>query len=1044
MLGGFTVSVGARTIEEGEWRLRKAAGLVKLLALQPAHRLHREQLMDVLWPDLDEKAQANNLRYALHHARQTLESASTGTSRLLRLQGDLLELGAEGPLSMDVEVFEEAARMARRSRDVGAYRAALDLYAGDLLPQDSYEVWTEDRREELRRTHLSLLSELAALHEERGEFEPAIEALRWVLAREPSHEEAHVHLMRLYALYGRRGEALEQYERLREALKCEHATEPSAESRCLYEEIRTERSPLVRWPRQAEEGPREEPQHEEEDSRKHNLPVALTTFVGREQELLEIKRELAMSRLLTLIGAGGSGKTRLALEVARDLVGAYPDGSWFVELAPLAEGGLVPQAVAAALSVKERPDRPLSATLADALQPRQMLLVLDNCEHLVDAVARLTETLLESCPGLRVLATSREALGTQDEVNWTVPPLSGPDPQRQQTLEEIAGYESVRLFVQRARSRDSTFVLFPENAQIVAEICERLDGIPLAIELAAARVGTLTVQQIYERLGDALELLTGDRRTVTRRQRTLRGALDWSHELLSEPERMLFRRLSVFAGGWTVEAAEAVGVGSGIEEGEVLALLSQLVERSLVTTQATGGGGVRFRMLEPVRQYAQERLEEHGKAAAVRRRHAEFFLALAEEAEPELLGPRQEVWLECLEREHDNLRAALRWLLDERVAELTLRVAGALWLFWFMRGYSLEGWRWLEESASLGGPLAPRAKALKGAGWVVMFRGDIETAKELLEESVDLYRALKDEEGLASSLNYLGYVALLGQWEDITVADLLEEALALKLRIQNRHTIANTLLLAGLDALLLREDWDEAVTLHEEALTVFRELQDKWGICLCLTNLGLIEAALEHYARARTLLRELMHLSLKLDDKFTNQYSFFGLACVADSEGHTVRAVRLWGVAEGIREAAGLRLPPSTYYVMKYESRLDEARARLGEAAFEEAWAEGKAMTTEQSMEYALSEEESGTPSVLTPEKPPAGDTIGNLTRREQEVAVLVARGLTNRQISTELGISERTAGNHVARILRKLGLRSRAQIASWTTERQLLAPEAD
>jgi len=321
MLGGFSVSVGARIIEEGEWRLRKAAGLVKLLALAPEHRLHREQLMDLLWPELDEKAQANNLRYALHHARRILGLASDSdmASRLLPLRGELLELGAEGPLAVDVQAFEEAARTARRSRDVGAYRAALDLYAGELLPQDSYEAWAEDRREELRRTYLSLLLELAALYEQRGEYDAAAGALRKALASESTHEEAHAHLMRLYALSGRRGEALGQYERLREILKREYATDPSSESRRLYEEIKTERFPPARLPRQAEERPGEEPQ-EEDDSRRHNLPVALTSFVGREQELLEIKRELAMTRLLTLRGAGGSGKTRLALEAARDLV----------------------------------------------------------------------------------------------------------------------------------------------------------------------------------------------------------------------------------------------------------------------------------------------------------------------------------------------------------------------------------------------------------------------------------------------------------------------------------------------------------------------------------------------------------------------------------------------------------------------------------------------------------------------------------------------------------------------------------------------------
>src|SRR5215212_3707475 len=311
MLGGFSVSVGAKIIKEGEWRLRKAAGLVKLLALEPGHRMHREQLMDVLWPDLDEKAQANNLRYALYHARHTLALASDSdtASRLLALRGELIELGAEGSLSVDVEAFEEVARTARGSRDVGAYRVALDLYAGDLLPQDPYEAWAEERREGLRGMRLSLLLELAALYERREEYEAAAEA-------------AHAHLMRVYALLGRRSEALEQYERLREVLRREDTTEPSAESRRLYEEIRTERFPPAHRPGQTQGAPREELYEEEEEySRKHNLPAALTSFVGREQELLEIKRELAMSRLLTLTGAGGSGKTRLALEVTKDLAG---------------------------------------------------------------------------------------------------------------------------------------------------------------------------------------------------------------------------------------------------------------------------------------------------------------------------------------------------------------------------------------------------------------------------------------------------------------------------------------------------------------------------------------------------------------------------------------------------------------------------------------------------------------------------------------------------------------------------------------------------
>jgi len=429
----------------------------------------------------------------------------------------------------------------------------------------------------------------------------------------------------------------------------------------------------------------------------------------------------------------------------------------------------------------------------------------------------------------------------------------------------------------------------------------------------------------------------------------------------------------------------------------------------------------------------------------MQRRHAEWCGRFAKEAEKESAGRAHVRWLPRLETEHDNLRAALGWSLGEKGdAELGLRLAGALWVFWFTQGYSSEGWRWLERGISLGGSQAARAKALNGAGWIALFHGDSETAKGFLEESITLYRKLEDEEGLASSLNYLGYVALLGGREDVPVSALLEEALTLKPRIQNRHTIADTLVFAALDALLLRGEWEETVALHEEALTLYRQMDDRWGMGYCLTNLGLISAAMGRHARAKELLQELMHRSRKLGDMFGSQYSFFGLACVADSEGHTVRAARLWGVSEAIREAAGFRLPHAALSVMEYESRLAGARARIGDAAFEAEWAEGKAMPLERVVEYALSEEEPVLTATRPPERTPTNEQPPDLTPREQEIGLLVARGLTNRQVSTELSISERTAGNHVAKILKKLGLHSRAQIASWAAETHLPTSRPD
>jgi DNA-binding SARP family transcriptional activator len=461
LLGGFRVSVGDKKIEGSAWRLRKAAALVKLLALVPGHRLHRERVQDLLWPDLGKHAASNNLRQCLYATRRTLGTESADASRYIRSRDEQILLCPEERLWVDVEAFEEAGAAARRARDPAAYRAALDLYAGDLLPDDLYEGWAEERRTELRRSCLDLLAELAGLYEERGELEAAAEALRRAVVHDPTSEEAHVGLMRLYALSGRQGSAIAQYEQLRDVLSERLGTEPGAAARKLRDEIAAGNLSPART------GPSPESPAAAD---KHNLPAPRTSFVGRERDLVEVKRALAMTRLLTLTGAGGAGKTRLAQEVARDLVGAYPDGVWLVELAALSEPDLVPKAMAGALGVPERPDEPLTETLLEALRSRTALLVVDNCEHLVRAAASLVDALLGACPRLRVLATSREPLDVAGEMNWPVSPLGVPAPRRKPTAAELEGSESVRLFVERARLRNPAFALTPDNAGAVAEV----------------------------------------------------------------------------------------------------------------------------------------------------------------------------------------------------------------------------------------------------------------------------------------------------------------------------------------------------------------------------------------------------------------------------------------------------------------------------------------------------------------------------------------------------------------------------------------------
>ena len=522
LLGGFSVSVGDRKVAEGAWRLRKAASLMKLLALAPGHRLHRERAMDLLWPDLGLRAASNNLRQTLHVARRTLHPDPEIASRYLSAGGEQLVLCPHGQVWVDAVAFEEAVNTARRSKDPAAYRAAIELYSGELLPEDRYEEWAEGRRQELRQTFLSLLVELAGLYQERGAEEdlaPAVQALQRVLAEEPTNEEAHVGLMRLYASSGRSGEALRQYGWLTEALFSGLGAEPSASTRSLREEISAGRFQM---------GPTQPTGHPTERTPgggvgTHNLPAQRTAFVGREREMVEVKRALAMTQLLTLTGTGGLGKTRLALEVASDLVGAYPDGVWLVELAPLTEEVLVPQAVAKAVNVSEQPGRSLTETLVDALREKKLLMVLDNCEHLVEAAAHLVDVLLSSCPHLRIVATSREALVLEEELLWRMNPLSVPDAHRASAAGELERYDAVRLFVERARRYSPQFELGPENAGAVAQICRGLEGMPLAIELVAARMDVLAEGQIAERLDRALGLLRSGSRAANPRHQTPQG-----------------------------------------------------------------------------------------------------------------------------------------------------------------------------------------------------------------------------------------------------------------------------------------------------------------------------------------------------------------------------------------------------------------------------------------------------------------------------------------------------------------------------------------
>jgi predicted ATPase/DNA-binding NarL/FixJ family response regulator len=825
---------------------------------------------------------------------------------------------------------------------------------------------------------------------------------------------------------------------------------------------------------------------------RHNLPAPRSSFIGREQEVLEIRRELETTRLLTLTGAGGSGKTRLALEVARDLMDAYPDGVWLVELAPLSEEELVPKAVAEALEVAERPGEPLADTLTEVLGTRELLLVVDNCEHLLDATARLADSLLDSCPNVRILATSREALGVEGELRWPVPPLSAPEPQRSLTVEELERSESARLFLARARNRDPSFAFTPGSAQTVAEVCSKLEGIPLAIELAAARVGTLSLEQISERFEGSLELLTHGGRTAAPRQRTIRGTLDWSHELLSERERKVFGRLSVFAGGWALEASEAVVSGGGIEEKEVLELLSGLVEKSLIVAEPTADGGVRYRLLDPIRQYALEKLEQSGELEDVKRAHAEYFLAVAEEVEPQLIGPHEAERFGRLVEELDNFRAALSWASEHGEAELSLRLAGALGSFWFWEGHSGEGRGWLEGALTQEGPTSAlaRAKALGAASLLASQLSDYARARGAAEEGLRLSKEAGTEDSrrpffvwnnpTTFFLNRLANVSM-EQGDHERARALGQESLVLSRQANEMQGIVWSLLTLAI-AGTLRADYEQAERLYAEGMRLARELDSAYARFLFLQNWGwtaliqrdparatlLIEEAVElarerrrgfmgllsrpldnlgwaallggELGRARAQFGENLTLSKKRGDRGTLLMSLEGLACVAGAEGYALQAAKLFGAAEALMEVIDYRLVPQERAVLDpYRARV---RSQLGEAAWEEAVAEGGAMGLDHAIGYALSKEKPSEPLSPTRSQPPVSSTPehpGGLSPREVEVLGLVAEGLTNAQVAQRLFLSPRTVQRHLNSIYHKLGVSSRTAATRFAIEHSLL-----
>lgn len=849
---------------------------------------------------------------------------------------------------------------------------AVDLYRGDLLAdvyiQDSqaFEQWAEQKREGIRRNALAALYQIGEYALDNKSYSQAEEVARRQIVIDELHEVAYQQLMAALAASGQRNEALTEFNGLKRLLADELGVEPMVGTTMIAEAIRqgqhdprsalgpsrpltletdsVERPPEQILPDTAETDdsstsrylaainqtdllvnddrvllPADRNGHSlTEDGAAgqqfieppSNLPYELNSFVGRQEQLSAICGlfEQEKARLVTLTGPGGVGKTRLAVRVASELRPRFPDGVWLVELARLNNPILIAQLTVRTFDLVEEARQTRMQTLIEYLRSRKLLLVLDNCEHLIEDVARFAQSLLRASPGLSILATSRELLGAEGETVWVLPPLSAPDPEEEVTPETLGQYEATDLFLERASSVQPNFRINHQNALAVAQVCAYLDGIPLAIELAAARLRALSVEDIVTRLDDRFRFLVGSR-TSEPRQQTLQALTDWSYELLPKKERKLMRRLSVFTGGWSLPAAEAVCSGREIEEKEVLDLLTQLVDKSLVLTELHKGI-IRYGFLETIRQYAANRLEKAGEVDEYTEKHAQYYLMLAQECYSKCWGTDQGIYLDRLESEHDNLRRAMEHLLDEDPSgEALLLMAGSLWRYWEVRGYINMGRYWITLALKENPNASPyaRANGLRGAGILARQQGDYVEAKADHEESLALFRQLGPEYNLAIArqLDALGEIEqYYGNYE--AAAALHQESLALQQELGDKEGVAASLAHLGVIA-RERGRYDEAERLLQESLQLNRELGDRLRISVDLNNLGFVATRRCHYERALAYHEEAVQQYRDLNNKLGISESLLNMGDVAKNQGDFQQSLDFYNESLALKKELGDR-----------------------------------------------------------------------------------------------------------------------------------------
>jgi predicted ATPase/DNA-binding SARP family transcriptional activator len=963
----------------------KVRALLAYLAVE-AHPHRREALAELLWPDQVAAVARASLRVAINLLRKALGDQAAQPSFLL-ISRETVQLNPASHVALDVSVFADLCRASQlHAHPAGALCAtcvvqltqAAVLYRGELLQQvvvrDSvaFEEWVTLSRERLHRQALVALGQLADYHEAQAEDEQARQYAWRTLALEPWDEAAHRCLMRVLARSGQRNAALAQYQRCRKVLAEELGVEPSAETTALYRRIQS-------GPLETALGERTHP-----DVLSHsnaaavqmlvapptNLPAPLTPLIGRESELGAVGALMRSAdvRLVTLTGPGGIGKTRLGLQAAAELGGDFPDGVFFIPLASVADPDRVISTIAHTLGLRETGDRPIASVLAAVLRHKRLLLLLDNLEHLMAAASQLA-TLLAAAPHVKALVTSRAQLHISGEHELVLPTLALPDPAQIGSPERVAqSSAAVRLFCARAQALKADFELTNDNAQLVAEICRRLDGLPLAIELAAARVKIFPPQALLARLRPALPLLSDGPRDAPARQRALRATIDWSYQLLTAEQQLLFARLSVFVGGCSLEAAEHICALGSNETLDIVAGLTALVSQSLLRQEDTAGEP-RFFMLETIREYALECLEASGEAASVQQRHARYFTEFAEMAQPALIGPQQVIWLDRLEPELSNLRVALSWSRTEASHDVTIHLAVALAEFWARRGYLTEGRAWLAAAVSqfeadrsdrLCGntQLVLQAQALDWVGVIASWQADLVAADLAIRKSLAVCREINYSEGIANALAHLGMLFLMSG-DQASGGAFLNEALTLFRELGDTHDIGWCLLFVGTLA-YTQGDNRRARELWEESLARFRTRGELMGIGNILNYLGMIALDQGDYRQAGVQLRESLLVLSELGNSWQTGLALDALAGFLaaqgrqqiDTQAYGRLAAKVFGAVETLRETLGA--PLMLIYLEHHQRGVAAARALLDEPTFATEWAKGRAMTLEQAIAHAL------------------------------------------------------------------------------------------